>query len=108
MSLEDVTDQSIQVTKVMLDDLQRRATPAKLVKCSVLEMQNLTGLISKLQRGLASVLKEARALAKDAQDAAANMTQEQLDEVITESFLMRTPAQQTAFLATLRKAAKRR
>lgn len=74
-NLERVTLQAVELTQRTLRELKRRS--AKLRDLTDSELQALTGMISKMQRALATLLKEARGIQKSVADAVDAMSAEE-------------------------------
>lgn len=86
MSLvENVTKEALELTRLFTDDIKAMMGPTgeNLPNMSVEQKQILSGLLVKLMRAATGMVKEARALAKDAKTAAEQMTYEDQRNLIS-------------------------
>ena len=84
VSLSKVTQESIKLTQKMIKELRRRSR--KLDGLTIQELQNLTGMAAKMDRALAPLLKEARAIEDGHMSDAEEMTHEELADFIVGAF----------------------
>jgi hypothetical protein len=80
VNLDKVTQQSLWLTGRMLRELKRRCR--NIQQLSVKELQELSGMVTKVQRAQAAMLNEARKLEKEHRDFADQMTNDEKVEFL--------------------------
>lgn len=90
MELDQITDNALRLTQLFMTNIEEMMGTKgdKISKMSMNEKQLVTGLLSKLMRAATGLVKEARALQKDAQTAARKLSHEQRREMIKEFISM--------------------
>lgn len=98
MELEDVTNDALRLTQMFVKDLQTimGVNGELLPDISLREKQALSGLLAKLMRAATGMVKEARALAKDAKEAAKKLSYEEKRDMILEFIRMMPVEHQVA------------
>lgn len=101
IDLSLVAQESLGLTQSFLSDIKASIAKKALNKQSVREKQLLSGLLTKLMRAAAALIKEARALEKDNIDAARKLTYEQKRKLVVEFIQMMPPEHQRALRVEL-------
>lgn len=99
---EGVVDRSVALAGRLLDEVERRC--GDLEHATVRDLQTLSGLVSKLQRALAAIVKEQRALLKDGKARATEMTRGEKLALLIEVFPSLPGDERRDILGKLRQA----
>lgn len=73
-TVESVADEALEVTMSFIDNLQKSIKDKPLARMNIIEKQELSGILAKLMRAATGMIKEKRALEKDAREAAEEMS----------------------------------
>ncbi len=98
MSLvENVTKEALELTRLFTDDIKAMmgSNGSNLEDMTIEQKQLLSGLLVKLMRAATGMVKEARALAKDAKTAAEQMTYEDQRNLIARFIEMMPPEEKS-------------
>jgi hypothetical protein len=80
MKLEEVTAEALDLTQQFIADVKAMIDPPEgsdrpaLAEMTLTQKQIVSGLLAKLMRAATGMIKEARALSKDAKEVAKHMT----------------------------------
>ncbi len=99
---ESVVERSVQLTERLLVEVERRCKNIENVTNA--ELQVLSGLLSKLERALATVVKEQRALNRESRAAAGDMTRAEKVNLLVDVFPTLMPDERQQLLAQLKRA----
>jgi hypothetical protein len=94
ISLEEITGDSLHLSSLFLSAIKAKMGDAgeKLEDMSVRDLQIISGLLTKVQRAQATLVKEQRALVKDAVAASKGLSYDQKKDLIV-SFVAMMPVE---------------
>lgn len=83
-TVEKTADQALVLTNIFIRDLEEMigSNGENLQGMTLLEKQNVSGLLAKLMRAATGMIKESRALKQDAKKAAEGMSLEEKMELV--------------------------
>lgn len=88
VELNDVSDLSLEISHEFLTELRRRLDEDGIEQMKPRQLQDYSGLLTKIMRAQTGMLKESRALIKDAKDAANKLSYEEKRKLIVEFIQM--------------------